>query len=245
MSRETDDVQTFEDTMIAYVLGDLDAAAARDFERRLAADPALAHETHALRATLSLVPYASVQAPPPALRARVLAAAGAGAATAPRPRAAMRPAWTRVLAAAAVLAAVAFGLDAYRSREELAALRLARDVTAVLHEPNVVARFQLAGTGAARDAVGGVVLDLDAKKGAVVFNDLPPLPEGQVYRLWAAVGEKDVPCGDFRPRPAGEVVAQFPVPVDAYDAPIDHLFVTAEPKGSTGGPTGEPVMRSV
>jgi hypothetical protein len=98
---------------------------------------------------------------------------------------------------------------------------------------------------ARRRAVGGVVLDLDAKKGAVVFNDLPPLPEGQVYRLWAAVGDKDVPCGDFRPQPAGEVVAQFTVPVDAYDAPIRQLFVTAEPKGSTGGPTGEAVMRSV
>jgi hypothetical protein len=150
-----------------------------------------------------------------------------------------------VLAAAAVLAAVAFGLDAHRSREELATLRLARDVTAVLHEPNVVARFQLAGTGAARGAQGGVILDLDAKKGAVVFHDLPALPDDEVYRLWAAVGDKDVPCGDFRPRAAGEVVAQFPVPVDAYDAPIRELFVTAEPKGSTGGPTGEPVMRSV
>lgn len=238
-----------EDTIIAYVLGDLDAAAAREFERRLAADPALARETHAIRATLSLVPYASVQAPPPALRDRVLAAAAAGAAPVVKPAArsltARRPMWTSLIAAAAVLAAVAFGLDAYRTRGELSALRLASNVDAVLLEPNVVARFELAGTGAARGAVGGVVLDLDAKKGAVIFNDLPPLPEGQVYRLWAAVGKKDVPCGDFRPRAAGEVVAQFPVPVDAYDAPIDHLFVTAEPKDAAGGPTGKPVMRSV
>jgi len=248
MSHETDDPQALEDTMIAYVLGELDAAATRDFERRLAADPALARETHALRATLSLVPYASVQTPPPALRERVLSAAGAGTAprsAAPRARTSARPKWTNVLAAAAALAAVAFGLDAWRTREQLEALQLASDVTAVLHEPNVVARFTLAGTGAARGAAGGVVLDLDAKKGAVVFNDLPPLPEGKVYRLWAAVGEKDVPCGDFRPRPAGDVVAQFAVPVDAYDAPIDHLFVTAEPKDATGGPTGAEVMRSI
>jgi len=250
MSHETEDPQGLEDTMIAWVLGELDAAQARDFERRLAADPALARETQALRATLALVPYASVQTPPPALRARVLAAAGAGAAaaplaSAPRSRAALRPAWTNLLAAAAALAAVAFGLDAWRTREQLAALQLASAVTAVLQEPNVVARFALAGTAAARGAVGGVVLDLDAQRGAVIFDGLPPLPDGQVYRLWAAVGDKDVPCGDFRPRSAGDVVAQFAVPVDAYDAPIDRLFVTAEPKDATGGPTGAELLRSV
>jgi hypothetical protein len=70
------------------------------------------------------------------------------------------------------------------------------------------------------------------------------LPAGQVYRLWAQVAERAVPCGDFRAGPDGAVLAQFAVPVDAYTAPIGELFVTVEPAGAGDRPTGPVVMRS-
>jgi hypothetical protein len=118
-------------------------------------------------------------------------------------------------------------------------------MTAALQEPNVVRSFALAGTGAARGAVGRVALDLDAKKGAVVLKGMPVLPEGKVYRLWARVADTDVPCGEFRSDPAGAVLAQFAVPVESYTAPIGKLFVTVEPAAPSAVPSGPTVMTSV
>jgi hypothetical protein len=58
------------------------------------------------------------------------------------------------------------------------------------------------------------------------------------------VGEKDVPCGDFGPRPDGLVLAQFVVPVESYTAPLAKLFVTVESSGAGTAPSGPTVMQS-
>jgi hypothetical protein len=66
-----------------------------------------------------------------------------------------------------------------------------------------------------------------------------------VYRLWARVADKDVPCGEFTSDPSGAVQAQFVVPVESYTAPIGKLFVTVEPSDLPATPTGPTVMTSV
>jgi anti-sigma-K factor RskA len=220
--------------IVDYVLGELAPEQARAVERRIAAEPELAREVERLRGVLGLLPYAEVAEPPPHLRGAILrAAAGARA----RRRARVRPSWGAVGLAAAAVLALALGIDGYRVRQEL---RLQRTVTAMLQEPNIVLTFPLHGAG----AVGAVKLDLDQKKGAVAIERLPPLPAGQVYRLWALVAGKDVPCGDFGVNPEGKILAQFAVPVDSYTAPIAKLFVTVEPAGKPSGPSGPPVMTS-
>jgi Anti-sigma-K factor rskA len=157
-------------------------------------------------------------------------------------RLARRVVWSRFIAAAAAVVALAFGFDSWRTRQELA---LQREVTTALQEPNVLRSFALAGTGSASGAVGRVALDLDAKKGAVVLKGMPVLPAGEVYRLWAAVGDKSVPCGQFTANPDGVVLAQFPVPVESYTSPIAKLFVTVEPAAPSDTPSGPTVMVSV
>ena len=233
-----------EELMVEYVLGELPRADAEAFERSMAADAALAAEVQRLRNTLDLMPYAAVTEPPPALRGAVLQAAERQARSTTTPKA-VRPArrivWSRFVAAAAAAIAIGFGIDSYRLRTEL---ELQREVTAMLQEPNVVRSFALAGTGAAGSSFGNVTLDLDAKKGAVALRHLPALPSEQVYRLWARVGDKSVPCGDFAAAADGTVRAQFRVPVESYTAPIANLFVTVEPRSATGEPTGPTVMTS-
>jgi len=234
-----------EELMVQYVLGELRRAEAEAFEGRMAADVTLQADVRRLRNTLELMPYASVTDPPTALRAAVLRAAQmqATAARAPVPtRPARRIVWSRFAAAASVALALLLGIDAYRLRSEL---ELQRDVTAVLQEPNVVRSFTLASTGSLERAFGSVILDLDAKKGAVVLRRLPLLPAEQVYRLWARVGDANVPCGDFVPGTDGTVRAPFRVPVESYTAPIAGLFVTAEPRTGSDRPTGPTVMESV
>jgi len=224
------------DLAVDYVLGELSREDAATFERRLAGDPELAEEVRRLRATLGLLPFATVTEPPPHLRARVLAA---GRASAPaRTSAPRRVVWSRFAAAAAAVLALAFGFDAYRVRRDLA---LERELTATLHEPNVVRSFALAGTGG---AYGTVALDLDAKRGAVVVKGLRALPPGERYRLWAQVGERSVFCGEFGASAAGTIVAQFPVPVESYTAPIAKLFLTKESTPRGPAPAGPTVMES-
>ena len=224
------------DLAVDYVLGELSHEDAATFERRLAGDPELAEEVRRLRATLGLLPFAMVTEPPPHLRARVLAA---GRASAPaRTSAPRRVVWSRFAAAAAAVLALAFGFDAYRVRRDLA---LERELTATLREPNVVRSFALAGTGG---AYGTVALDLDAKRGAVVVKGLRALPPGERYRLWAQVGERSVFCGEFGASAAGTIVAQFPVPVESYTAPIAKLFLTKESTPRGPAPAGPTVMES-
>jgi len=227
---------TADELAVDYVLGELSHEDAATFERRLAGDPELAEEVRRLRATLGLLPFATVTEPPPHLRARVLAA---GRASAPaRTSAPRRVVWSRFAAAAAAVLALAFGFDAYRVRRDLA---LERELTATLHEPNVVRSFALAGTGG---AYGTVALDLDAKRGAVVVKGLRALPPGERYRLWAQVGERSVFCGEFGASAAGTIVAQFPVPVESYTAPIAKLFLTKESTPRGPAPAGPTVMES-
>lgn len=240
-----------DDVAIRYVLGELEGDEARSFESRLAADPTLATEVHALRATFEMMPLAEVATPPPGLRERIVSAAEARIerppATTPPPlrnratvtRLPRRVVWSQFAAAMAAALALALGIDGWRARRELT---LQREVTAMLQEPNVVRRFELAGGG----GIGRVALDLDAKKGAMVFHGLPALPAGQVYRLWATVEDRNVYCGQFRTDGDGKAAVQFAVPVEQYTGPIGKLFLTAEPETAPEtAPTGAVVMQSV
>jgi anti-sigma-K factor RskA len=242
-------IDVSEDRLVEYVLGELRRDDAQALEHLIRDDADLAAEVRRLRQVFDLLPYATLTEPPPELRTRVLDAAAARAkqpaapVVAPaEPRRARRVVWSQFAAAAAAALALAFGVDAWRTRQELT---LQREMTAALQEPNVVRSFALAGTGSARGAVGRVALDLDAKKGAVVLKGMPELPEGQVYRLWAKVKDKDVPCGEFKADPQGAVLAQFVVPVESYTAPLGKLFVTVEPASLPATPTGPTVMESV
>jgi anti-sigma-K factor RskA len=240
-----------DDLAVLYVLGELSPDERADFERQMAGDAELAAEVGRLRSTFDLLPYGSVTPPPEGLRDRVIAAAVAQAEPAPArsepakvvqfpaARPAKRVVWSRFAAAAAAALALALGIDSWRVRQELS---LQRDVTALLTEPNVVRTFDLSGSGG---AFARVSLDMDAKKGALVAHNLPALPEGKVYRLWAAVGDKSVECGQFNAPADGITRTQFVVPVESYTAPIGKLFVTVEPSAPTPAPTGPTVMASV
>ena len=226
-----------EDLAADYVLGQLSREETTAFERRMSEDADLAEEVRRLRDTLGLLPMGQVTEPPADLRARVLAA-GAQVAARPASRPPRRIVWSRFAAAAAAVLALTFGFDAYRVRRQLA---LERQLTATLQEPNVVRSFALAGAGG---AFGTVALDLDAKRGAVVLKGLRELPASERYRLWARVGDRSIFCGEFRTDAGGKIVAQFPVPVESYTAPIAKLFLTRESTPRAPTPAGATVMES-
>lgn len=247
------DREALEDLMTRYVLGDLGGEEAREMARLCQERPEIRTEVGRLQRTLGLLPYAAVAAPPPYLRARILAAAERAAA----PRlsgsspaigdasvtARRRPrlvSIARVVGSIAAMLIVALTWDGYRLRRELA---LQRDVAATLQQPNVVQQFSLTG-GSLSLAAGTAVLDLDAKRAAVVIRGLPKLPPGQVYRLWARIGDGTVPCGHFNADEQGDVVSQFTIPVDAYTSPVRELFLNVEPADQGTHPVGPTIMSS-
>ena len=265
------DREALDDVMTRYVLGELDDAEARELERLVAERSQLGAEIDRLRRTYGTMAYAAVTTPPPHLRARVVAAVAAATARRaapselaeraeradrsgpspvtelrrhPRPGPAARSTRitrvTRIVGSIAAALIVALVWDGQRLRQEL---QLQRDVATTLQQPNVVKQFALVGSGFA-PATGSAVLDLDAKRAAVVIRGLPRLPAGQVYRLWARIGDGAVPCGQFNADERGAVVSQFTIPVDAYTSPVRELFLNVEPAAQGPQPTGRTVMTS-
>lgn len=229
-----------EEQLIDYVLGELAPEATRDFERLLLVDPALAAEVVRLRRVLDLIPYTVIAEPPSYLREKLLTTAAFQFAPL-RPT----PLWKRLnwgwaAATVAALATAAFALDSYHLRQEL---RTLTEVAATLQEPNVVLVFSLRGTGTAVGAFGSLAMDLDQKRAAISAQNLPVPPPDRLYRLWAVVGGRNIPCGQFRTSPQGAILNQFAIPVEAYSsARIAKLLVTLEPVSLPPNPTGPTMM---
>jgi anti-sigma-K factor RskA len=250
------DRQTLEALMTRYVLGELQGEEARELDQLVREQPELRGAIARLQRAFGLIPYAVVSEPPPHLRARILEAArrvDAEARPAPPATSIVDASKTvplrqarvlsiaRVVGSIAALLIVALAWDGYRLRQEL---QLQQDVATTLQQPNVVHQFALRGTGISL-AAGTAVLDLDAKRAAVAIRGLPKLPPGQVYRLWARVGDAAVPCGQFNADADGAVTSQFTIPVDAYTSPVRELFLNVEPTEQGAHPVGRTVMVSI
>jgi Anti-sigma-K factor rskA len=241
------DKDLFEAQLAQLAFGELDPQAAAELRAAIAADPVLAREAQRSQRVLELLAAAQYAPPPPALRAKVMAAAKAELEkrAVSSPKSVKRTAWP--LAVAASVAVFATGLSAFLWVQQQ---RLARDfqlqaaAASMLREPNIVTSFELGGTAQARSARGFVLLDLDAKRASIAVRDLPPLPAGQQYALWAELADGSVPCGDFRPQADGSLVTQFPIPVDSYTSPIRRLKLTIEAAPGARAPTGALVMTS-
>ena len=233
--RPAPDRAVVEEALTRFVLGEADRGESEELVRLLVEHPELNAELASLQRVLTLLPHAVATPPPPGLKARILEAARASAA--PR-RGPLRALWPSLAAAAGLAAVGLFAHNASLRRE----LELQKEVAILLQQPNVVLSFAMSGTGANSGSFGSVVLDLDAKKGAVVLRRLPTLPPEKVYRLWALVGDQTVPCGQFNANADDAVRTVFPVPVDAYTAPVTRLLLTVEPASAPPRPVGPTVM---
>lgn len=235
----------------AYALGAVDPDERRRVEAHLAECPACRAELAELRAAASALPLlASERAPSPALRNRLIAqvqaeapapAAHPPAMTAPQPApppvapyAQQAPIplkltpvrqWpharrsTTVWAAAAILllvfsaAMVVWNLSLHRSLDNQA-------------KPTQTVAVQFAQPGSGARA--SLIYLPDQQVMVLNVNDMPNLPNGEVYQVWLIAANGPVPVGTFHPGSAQVAIAANPA---AYQA----LAVTTEP-----GPLGSP-----
>jgi anti-sigma-K factor RskA len=229
----------------------MDAISAPDrarFERHLTRCEDCAREIASLREATARLATAAAVSPPPALKARVMAAAAATRQRppVPEPEAALRTwplrraprkrlalAAAAVAAAAAVVAAVVFGVSNGGMRDQLSrAQASSQQVAAVL-----TARDATMMTGAVRGG-GTVTIVMSHSMRELVFTAaaLHALPASRGYELWL-IG----PAGD-------RAVIVLPPTRHGMTGPVvatglhpgDHLALTAEPAAGAAHPAGRP-----
>ena len=179
---------------------------------------------------------AAAAAPPPYLRARVLAEAAATAQlpvllAVRRAAAAARgrpsPLRRRPLQIAACLAALGVGIVTYNGSagsQATGGVQAQRDVTRTL----TVTTTAVSAT---------VTLDPATARMSFVARGLRAPASGRTYQLWLLDATGPRPAGTFTVSPSGEAAAVVPGPGDA-----DTLLVTDEPAGGSARPTSQPVL---
>jgi flagellar motor protein MotB len=61
------------------------------------------------------------------------------------------------------------------------------------------------GMEAGGKSTGSLVMSPAMDTAVLVLQNVPPLPAGKVYRMWAVVDNTEMPCGDFLPDRNGQV----------------------------------------
>jgi Anti-sigma-K factor rskA len=245
-THDENEKEALQDLLVRQAMGEALAPLERErLEQAQARDPGLAADAASLKRTVDQLALATEAEPPARLRARVLESVRRQ--TRPRVTSIARPRWQWSYAMAAsvallaVIAGAALLVENQRLKREI---ELEKIAATTLREPNVVMSFALEGTGGGAKASGRVLLDLDAKRASIAVRDLPKLPAGQSYYLWALLDSKKVPCGEFKADADGRIVTQFPIPVDSYTSPVEQLVMTIETGSGLTAPLGPVVMAS-
>jgi len=223
----------------AYAIDALSDAERAEFEAHLATCAACRDEVDSLREAATLLGQTAAVSPPPAVREAVLAGiagirplppvAAASTSSSEAEVIPLRRRWlTGLVAAAAVVLALATGALVWHPWTDGTQASLADQVLAAADATHARATVDGAEVTLVRSASLG--------KAVVVTDDLPVLPEDQVYELWL-----QNPAGEFVP--AGllprSTTQKFLLLGDAGDA--TGAGITIEPAGGSPSPTTEPL----
>ncbi|MER6676398.1 anti-sigma factor [Streptomyces sp. NPDC000983] len=243
-----------------YALDALEAGERVRFEKHLRSCERCAADVRTLSEDAVRLAWSTSAPPPAAMRERVLAAVRAtpqdGARTAaaeararepqlpphvwgagPPPRSrARRPLFVpfaTATAAAALVVASLFAVQANRTQESLDAERAqAREIAHVLAAPDA-----RASTG--RDAEGrsiGVVASASEGRAVVTLGGYEDLPADRVHQLWLM-------RPGAQPRSLGLFSDDTPLAAAGLDKSATSLAVTVEPGGGSAQPTTQPVVQ--
>jgi anti-sigma-K factor RskA len=141
-----------------------------------------------------------------------------------------------LVAAAAVLAAVAFGGLWWQSRQETDdAVAQANQLTTLLGAEDV---RTVPGDSQQQGHTGTIVMSRSEGEAIFVASELPDLPSDEVYEAWTIQGsDAPEPAGTFTPDDSDSLVT---LPASSFDA--DTMAITVEPEGGSDAPTSEPVV---
>jgi anti-sigma-K factor RskA len=213
------------DEIAAFLLGALEPGEAAELERHLAGCEDCRTELEWLRPAVQLLPESVERVEPPReLRARLIeqVRSEAEGATAPRraPGQGIRGWSLRPLAGLAALALVVAAVAAYAISDGGSG---AGSTTTVVSgkSPGVTAEMVR-----------------DGESGTLHLANLHQLPRDEVLQAWVQRGERvESAKALFVPNPDGTASAT----IDEMDG-VSTVMVTAEPRGGSAQPTGEPIV---
>lgn len=265
--------ENWQDLLAGYTLGNLNSEEVEALQQLLTEHPELTAEVDRFQEVLALIPYDVPEQDPPAhLKAAILSAAQADYPRLPGlppPTSASRSAatasalpqrrsWLRELGVGGAIAAaaiLALGIDNYRLRQEISGnqsiisalqqeVAANRPIVAALQQPGT-SLYSLEGTQNAVQASGSIVVTLDQEV-LIVARNLPQLPQGNEYRLWAmsANSKKPTYCGQFNTGPAGTISTLWSASEAQCSADPSQLLITAELASDPLTPKGDLVMKS-
>lgn len=248
--------EPFDDWAALAALGALDGQERQRFDAHLAAGCAPCEERlRELSAVLATLPLALPDAPvPPHLKERLLQRVAAERKATQRPTMSRVPGsprhpwqWAAGIVAAGIVGALAWSVYDTRSaldRQVTSLERLEgelasqRAVTALVSGTDTSAAT-LTGAGAAARADGWIVWSPAKQQGFIVVHNLPGLPVGKQYQLWAVAGRAPTSAGVF----GVDAIGHAALLVDVRTERPEHFAVTIEPAGGAPAPTGPVVMQ--
>ena len=250
---EPQSLSEFSPELLAgYVLGDLTSAEITIVEAYLAAHPEQQAEVASLMLPLDLLSLTlPADNPPASLRTKILQDAAAGQIAINQPaNSPVKSAqtWKSILAGLGLLLIAGLGWNNYQLSHELATvkqdLKIAtvaqqqkskdyQSVVSLLPQPNN--RYFSLKNMQGKGGVGSLVIVPNKSIALLALQKVEPLPPGQVYRVWAIIGDEEVDCAHFVPDGKGKVLMQ--IPVKAWEK-ASKITITIEQKSATE-PEGE------
>jgi Anti-sigma-K factor rskA len=218
--------------LAGYILGDLTLSEIEIVEAYLTAHPQQQAELASLMLPLDLLSLTLPEDnPPPSLRHQILQIAATETVVITKPveqsEVKTRQPWRSIIAGLGLLLVAGLGWNNYHLNHELAAVKQdlkiaqidlhsqkykdSKSVIGLLQQPNN--RFiPLKNMEGKRGmGMGSLIMAPNKSSAVLVLQQIKSLPPGQVYRMWAIMGEEEMGCADFLPDSEGKVLMQIPL----------------------------------
>jgi anti-sigma-K factor RskA len=228
--------------LAAYALDCLDKGEKEQVERHLERCGQCRDELVTYQEVAGLLPFGAPSVDPqPELKARLMAQVQKRAGS--EPHKASSTGWIDLISnwmrrAAPVWGTVSLVLVILLGVSNLLLWGQVRDLQSNI--PLQMQIVQMAGTTAAPQADGVIVISGDGDHGTLVVDRMPALDEGQQYQLWLIDDGQRTDGGVFSVDKDGygSLWVSAPKPLASYPS----FGVTIEPKGGSPGPTGQKVL---
>jgi Anti-sigma-K factor rskA len=216
--------------LAGYVLGDLTASEITFVEAYLTAHPEQQAEIASLMLPLDLLSLTlPADHPSPLLRQQILQIAATETAVnrklVSKLELKSRQTWQSILTGLGLLLVAGLGWHNYQLSHELATVKqdlktalIDRNtqksldnlaLVSLLQEPNNRFLTLKNMEGKTGMGMGSLVMVPNKSSAVLALQQIKPLPPGQVYRMWAIMGDEEMNCADFLPDKNGKVLKQI------------------------------------
>ncbi|MBE9222535.1 anti-sigma factor [Cyanobacterium stanieri LEGE 03274] len=239
--------EEIKELLASYVLGDSTPEETSTVHQLLQSKPELQEEIESLQKTLALYPLALPEVElPKTLGDRILAQAKQENQIIPKTTTIVkhRP-LPLIFSAISAMLIIVLGGYSYGLQRQVARmdkeLQEYQSAIALLRQKNNNL-VSLQGTESNPQSSGSLLVNTDADTIMVITQNLSPIAENKVYRLWGIVDGEKIYCGEFKPDSQGNSLIKFPLDPDMLNP--SQIVITLENSKSDLSPQGQPVMVS-